>query len=195
VALSAIESLSRTSHGVSDTSSSPQKQDLLLVGNSLSQHARENLLAAIRWAYRGSNDVLERPDAVLSFLLGVAARVSLGLLDPNQSLYRTWRTRVAYQTDPEDIPRAMQHFASCFVSRRSEADPVDMAAFVEYEIDGVIHPFADGCGRTARVCSTSILARASIVPPRYPCREEYYDRIGHGWRAWSAYYRTLVPQG
>lgn len=38
---------------------------------------------------------------------------------------------------------------------KGELNPVALARFIEIEIDGNIHPFADGCGRTSKARSFS----------------------------------------
>src|SRR4051812_7953408 len=65
LAVSTVESLSRTSHGFSATSSNPAKRTLLKVGPSLSKKSHGNLCEAIRWANRGLDDAFAQSEDAL----------------------------------------------------------------------------------------------------------------------------------
>ncbi len=183
--------MSRTRRGVSDTSSSADKPKLVTEGEELAERTERNHVAALEFAWRHRADDFSDPRRVEAFVLTVADQIGDGLLQPGQSRWRTWETSYP-STHPDDLDSDMRTFYAEFARRLSDSedDPLRTAAWVEQEVDGRIHPFADGCGRTAKTLSAFVLARAGRELPRYRSREEYYGRINENPDDWYEHYTT-----
>lgn len=193
--LQALWGLSRTLGGVSDTSSAQEKPKLAeSEGESLARKTRENLEQALEFLWENRGRTFASPEEVRAFVDALAAKVSAGFLQPGQSFYRTWKTKFR-QTSPEAIEQEYQNFCAwLYEALKSGLDPVATvatAALVEKRLDGEIHPFADGCGRTAKLLASFVLLRAGLSPVSYRSRKEYYERINASDEKWIRYYRAL----
>jgi len=159
--LQALAGLSRTLGGVSDISSAAEKPKLSAEGEALAARTRENLQQALEFLWENRERGFASATEVREFVDEVARKVSAGLLQPGQSLYRTWETKFR-QTAPEAIEQEYQNFCEWFFEALKSGDPVATAALVEKRLDGEIHPFADGCGRTAKILAAFVLLRAGF---------------------------------
>jgi Fic family protein len=80
-------------------------------------------------------------------------------------------------------------------SARSEKR-VSLAIEVEWTLNaGWLHPFADGCGRISRLCSTLWLLRAGSRLPSFYSREDYYRNAAAGLAHFETYYRRAIDAG
>lgn len=191
--LANLAATSRTAKGINDVSAGGGKKPKLAVGEGagLAKKTGQNFREALRIAW----DALDRPmvteESVRQFVEQVAGMVSRGLLKPGEGLWRTWGTRD--NIPPEEIGKAMKGFVSELHARLNNPrlDPMETAAWVEQRLDGQIHPFSDGCGRTTKIISAFVLARARHPLPRYRDRESYYQTINQSPEAWLRYYRKL----
>lgn len=195
-AISNLERTSRTKLGVSDTSSSTEKPELKASGDELADRATENFRHAIERLYDERGRELHSPEEVRALIEEVAQTVSDGFLKEGQGLWRTWATKFSNQTPPERIPEEMEQFVSKLTEHLSnpEDDAVATAAFIEKRLDGEIHPFVDGCGRTAKALSAFVLARAGKPLPTYRSREEYYREVYGTDGEWERYYHSLFSE-
>ncbi|MFA5185437.1 MAG: Fic family protein [Patescibacteria group bacterium] len=114
-----------------------------------------------------------------------------------QGMYRSVATGKAhYGLPPERIQDAMSRFFAELELRLSRRDePVVVAAWIEYQIDTVIHPYQDACGRLGRALAASVLWNADHALPVYGSREEYYSAMNKDWASFLAYYRTCFRGG
>lgn len=188
--LQSLAGLSRTLGGVSDTSSSAEKPKLSAEGEALAYRTKENLRLALEFLWENRERQFTSDAEVREFVDEVARQVSAGLLQPGQSLYRTWETKFR-QTAPEAIEQEYQNFNKWLYEALASGDPVATAALVEKRLDGEIHPFADGCGRTAKVLAAFVLLRAGLPPVAHRSRKEYYERINESDEDWIHYYSAL----
>jgi Fic family protein len=189
--LQALAGLSRTLGGVSDTSSASEKPKLVeSEGEALARRTRENLEHALEFLWENSKQHFASPAEVRQFVDALAAKVSKGLLQPGQSLYRTWETKFR-QTPVAEIETEYQRFCEWLFEALADADAVKTAALVEKRLDGKIHPFADGCGRTSKLLAAFVLLRAGLSPVSHRSRSEYYSRINASDEEWIRYYRAL----
>jgi|GEM_PF-829968 len=190
--LSNLEKMSRTSKGVSDTSSSEQKPGLTKEGEDLAQRTLVNFKAALEIVWRRKKDVFNTTDQVKQFIEDISGVVSRGLLAEDQSLFRTWETKFN-QTPPSQIQTAMLGFYQELTEKLNDekTDPVQLAAWIEKNFDSEIHPLADGCGRAAKVLSGFVLTRSNQSLPNYRNRDEYYREITKSLDQWEQYYRSL----
>lgn len=187
--LQALAGLSRTLGGVSDTSSSAEKSKLSAEGEALASRTQENLQRALEFLWKNRERRFASTTEVREFVDTVARQVSAGLLQPGQLLYRTWETKFR-QTAPEAIEQEYQNFCAWLCETLESGEPVATAALVEKRLDGEIHPFADGCGRTAKILAAWVLLRAGLSPVAHRSRKEYYERINASDEEWIRYYRA-----
>jgi hypothetical protein len=190
-ALANMEQTSRTSKGVSDTSSSEAKPALAAEGEELVARTRENYKNALRLAWDEKDKPLESPEQVHALTERVAETVSAGLLKPGQGIYRTHATKNR-QTAPELVQKETREMTGELFERlKTNEDPVKTAAWLEQRIS-VVHPWTDGVGRTSKVLSAFVLARGGRGLPTYPDRGTYYKKIDQlNGGEWEDYYRTL----
>lgn len=187
---------SRTASGVSDTSSSKDKPKLTAEGKDLAHATGENFTRALQHAYDQRDAAFDQSADVEAFVMETARTVSHGLIQPGQSLYRTWEGDEQYgYAKPAEIMPGLKAYASELQKRLARnADPVETAAWHEWTYDPRLHPFADGVGRSSKVISAMILMRGRRPLPRYPDRKTYYKEITKDLDSWTSYYKTLFPK-
>lgn len=189
-ALEGIQKTSRTAKGVSDTSSSADKQKLAVEeGDKLAAKTAENVRGALRMAWNARDREFKSADEVHEFTEGLARQVSSGLLPAGQGLYRTWETPND-QTSPGEVKVATRKFSEQLYEKLDE-DPVATAAWAEKQM-AKIHPWADGVGRTTKVLGAFVLARGGLKPATYPDMKTYYAEIKKSPESWEKFYRTMV---
>lgn len=189
--LQTLAGLSRTLKGFSDTSSAAEKPKLRVEeGSNLTDSASQNLQCALEFLWENRKQRFASATEVRQFVDAVARQVSEGLLQVGQPLYRTWETNFR-QTAPENVEQEYQSFCRWLFGALESGDPIETAAIIEKRLDGEIHPFADGCGRTAKILAAFVLLRAGCPPVRYRSRKEYYKQINASDKEWVRYYRTL----
>ena len=192
-ALAGITKTSRTAKGVSDTSTNPTAKQKLAVseGDTLKAKTEENVRKALKAAWDEKDREFQSPEEVKAFLEQNAQRVSEGLLPAGQGLYRTWETPVN-QTPPAEIKNATAIFARQLHEKLvAKEDPVEIAAWAEKRMS-VIHPWADGVGRSTKVLSAYLLARGGKTAPSYPDAKTYYAEIKKSPASWSKYYKGMM---
>lgn len=189
-----LAGLSRTLGGVSDTSSSADKPKLTTEGEGLATKTTQNLRHALGFLWENRFRSFTSPADVRKFVDSLAKMVSNGLLKSGQSFYRTWETKFG-QTLPENIEAEYQNFCKWFLKAVDSDDPVATAALVEKRLDGEIHPFADGCGRTAKIMASFVLLQHGFSLPTYKSRKEYYKNINlSDDNEWVDYYRSFFKR-
>ncbi|OPY38425.1 MAG: Fic/DOC family protein [Methanoregula sp. PtaU1.Bin051] len=192
--LKTVSSFSRTIHGISDTSSATEKPKLTVKeGKQLIDRTSRNLLQAIEYLWVNRSISFITSLEVQDFIDSLAMIISDGLLQQGQSLYRTWDTQYG-QTHPSEISEQYHEFCKWFLSTMDSHDPAATAAIVEKRLNGEIHPFSDGCGRTSMLLAAFVLLRHDINPAVYHSRKEYFELIGKSNdEEWIRYYRSLLP--
>ena len=190
--LASLAGMSRTLGGASDTTSAVEKPKLgVSEGEALASRTEQNLRQALGFLWDSCECQFQSAIKVREFVDTVAEMVSHGLLAPSQSLYRTWETKF-WQTPVRAIEAEYVKFCRwLFRALADSTDFVEIAALSERRLDGQIHPFADGCGRTAKLLAAFVLLRGSRTPPRYGARSEYYRKINQSEAEWLCYYRSL----
>lgn len=190
-ALANLDRTSRTATGVSDTSSSDDKPKLTVEGAGLAQKSKENFTGALRMAWSAKDQSFESPAEVLNFTEQIAGKVSDGLLQPGQGLYRTWATEND-QLDPAKIPGAMKDLTTKLHARLQDpAKAVETAAWLEKSL-AHIQPWADGVGRTTKALSAMVLARGGVKLPVYPESKTYYQQIQSP--DWPRHFAEMIPR-
>lgn len=191
--LRSITALSRTAQGSNEEAYGGKKQAISLDDPSrLPQIVENNLRTAIRCIWDCGRE-FHTNGAQLQFMNVVAGCVSKDLLPRADSLFRTWDTSDKYpwQISPRRIRAEMDDLAATIRHQIGTRDTVKLAAEVEREIDWRIHPYADGCGRTAKLLGAWILLSKDLPPALFTDRKEYYFAMGD-WPRWHQYYRDRV---
>ncbi len=193
-----VSALSRTAKGTTAAAYGGAKPALEVSDATLlAQKTAENLSLAIDYVWKHGLAIRPQTHHVLGFMNAVAKQVSEGLLRPGQSLWRTWDTREKYPTQvlPSEIEVAMELLGADVAAALldPQQDPVKLAALLEREIDGHIHPYADGCGRTAKLLGAWALLRSGMLPAYFTDRAAYYGAMAASEEEWYKFYRSHVP--
>ncbi len=98
--------------------------------------------------------------------------------------------RVYEGPDHDMVPRLMRELVEN-LQAQDGATPVIVRAAMAHLHLVMIHPFADGNGRTGRAVQTLVLARDGIVAPPFSSIEEYLGSRGNT----EAYYNVLAGVG
>ena len=188
--LKSISSMSRTVKGISDISSSAEKPKLEKEGDALKNRTSQNLKLTLEYLWENQERTFNSPAEMWEFIDTVATMISDGLLQEGQSLWRTWETKFR-QTKPQKIEAEYKKFCQWLFEVIDVGDAIETAALIEKRLDGEVHPFADGCGRTAKVMATFVLLRRGLAPVVYRTRSEYYEKINKSDPKWITYYWSL----
>lgn len=107
------------------------------------------------------------------------------------AMYRMHETGAPYGVPPDQIRQEMNAWFREFQQRleRLTASQVsELCAWVEWELDFRIHPYADGCGRLCKLWSALVCLRAYSPLTIYQDRTTYYARMNEGYEAFREYY-------
>jgi hypothetical protein len=192
-----IMSLSRTGQGSYDTSSTQLKPELVTKeGAELSLATAQSLEKALRFAWDKRRKAFAKKKSLEEFVTSIAQKVNKGVVRDG-SLLRTWD--IPYTLPAARVRSAYTDFCDWLsitlpVNERDRDLFITSAAKAERDLDLVIHPFADGCGRISKVLGAWILVRAGLPPPLFPNRETYYQEMRASEDLWVASYRLRVEQ-
>jgi hypothetical protein len=205
-ALENLRATSRTATGVVDTSASVGKAEKMASGltpEQTAERALNNFTEAISYLYENKDRQFNESGELRVFVETVAQKINTGITKEGVLLRAEDSDKFPY-TRIQDLESAMEQFYQELLERlsRPDADPKEIAAFVEYRIDLTDHFFADGCGKTANAISTWSLMRQNHALPKYKKREEYQyaPTIIRGqdpkideeqWQRWLEYYKSL----
>jgi predicted ABC-type ATPase len=208
----AMENLGRTSRtaaGTVDTSASVEKAGQLaanLSGDRAAAMALGNYRGVLTELYAERNIELSSPAALREMVEQKVREINSGILREGV-LYREHDSaRYPSYTAVADLPASTEQFFAEFHQRLSDprADAVETAAWVEYRMDMTDHPWADGCGKSAKAIAAWVLMRHGYELPDYP--QERSAQFAHApklprsagpgidgmqYREWVDYYRGL----
>lgn len=188
--------ISKTVHGVSDTSCSAEKPKPL-EGPALSSQSIQNLKSVLTRLLSAQELHFKTPEDVIFFVETISRELNAGIPGATPQIWRTWPLADYPQVSPQDIPSKLYEFGQNFVVLYNcrGFPAVKAAAIIENEFNGVLHPLADGCGRTSILMAALFLAREGLHYPKFPSREEYYDKVRGDSTEWLDYYSKHVrPQ-
>jgi hypothetical protein len=205
---------SRTASGEAvSTKGKPGKAAKIIEGLTPKQSAQlvnQNLADVISDLYLDRNKLPTDAANMDALVQSVAARVNEGIVKPGE-LQRTHETGHG-QTAPEDLPIARQQFAEELTQRLNDpkADPIETAAWIEWRLNIMDHPWTDGVGKSSRAIAAIPLMRAGEPLPTYPTGKGFFkhaqnlDRVdprdggaaylGPQWRTFNDYYHDLVDE-
>lgn len=194
--ISQQSSNSRTFRGISDTSSSEQKQSLNFSGEELKTRVKDNVERQLIRALQEVPPSFSNSIGAQLWIFHLSLKINEGLTKEGVPVLRTWETKVSYQTHPSKLEEACLRFSEEFFHKWSsvDTDPIRFAAWTEQEWNGKIHPLSDGCGRTSKTIAALILARKGIPYPMFESREEFFSHIGDSFESWQKFYAERVER-
>ncbi|HEV3145465.1 MAG TPA: Fic family protein [Gemmataceae bacterium] len=201
--------MSRTRHGKSDTGTSEKKRPLRLSGEALQRRCAQNEERVQQFLFANRNGPKPRnAEQVLELLWTLADMTNDGLLTAGK--LRDWPISAQQlspdgqpvagpeaKVPPNELPAALADFSAAVFRRWEElpADPVPLAAWAEWELNGgKLHPFYDGCGRIARSFAALLLLRGSWLLPLYDSPAEYFAHGNRGTDAFISYMRARIAE-
>lgn len=200
-----LRKTSRTSQGTVDTSATKLKAESIAVsGKEAAYKANTNYENVMRELYRERTRTFNSPFEVREFVEQVARDVNQGILKDGILMRRADSEKFPY-TRLSDLPQATNEFYQKFFNRLNDPqqDPIELAAWLEFNVDLTRHFFEDGCGKVAKALSAWALARRGMPPPIYNDRGEYYAHAPKRsptdnatlrqkqLNEWVSYYRSL----
>lgn len=187
--LANIQARSRTSKGVSDTSVSKSKKPLLKSGDELKAQVLENTENLISRVWSKSRLCEITPESVRKETNSWYDIIQKNLQPNDVGRYRTWPVKYSpLSPSPEIIEHALNEYYEVLSwmltgIRRNSGELISgtqngILAWIDRQMDAVIHPWADGCGRmaTASVMWASVL-HPRFRLPRFRDRDEHYRCI------------------
>lgn len=189
-----VESTSRTSKGVSDTSVSENKNAPLVDGEKLEEIVSKNTEQIALYIWDHKNDAFSSVDDIKKLVINIIQIVNNRLSD-DPTKFRSWNVEYGRKVPVSNLSEEMESFYRNLLLKIKEVDrgelkPFALARFIEIEIDGNIHPFADGCGRISKSLASFFLARYNSSLPRYKSRDDYYNAMNQGEDVFIDYYRN-----
>jgi hypothetical protein len=136
-----------------------------------------------------------RMTQVTTFVDGINKGLNEGLVKEGV-LLRTDDSRKFPYVPVNKLHRYRLDFGKEFLRRESDSsvDPVETAAWVQWQVNIEGHFYADGCGRTAEMLAGWVLARESMPMPKPVTRKEFYSHVKN-YDEFLAWYRTLFDAG
>ncbi len=205
--LTNLKTTSRTASGEIDTSASTTKSEALtdVSGQQVAELVQINFTEAMRLAFAQKEHDFANPDELRMFIEDIAKTLNGGILKDSVLIREGLDSQKYPYTKIADLEQAMSGFYAELTEKLNDPDqdPIELAAWVEYNIDLTHHFFADGCGKTAKVISAFVLMRKNLSLPNYTTRGDYYANaptqiVGQDsavdqeqYDKWVAYYKTL----
>lgn len=182
-----VRATSSTALGREESKTKPGKPRLGFTGAALEARIRTNSYEVARVILQATEEEWGVRRTLRSIL-----RATHEGFSPRLAGYRTYPTAARYGARPQKIPPLMRVFKGDLARRLDHPDTIRLAAWVEWQLDEVIHPFGDGCGRVSKALAAWVLTRRHFPLPHYGDRERYHRAIRDGFRAFLAYYRSCV---
>lgn len=214
-----IGALSRTiQSGSIDTSVSEEKAEQFedVDMDKVDQKANENIEKVGEYIFLEKNRDISSPEDIEQVIDDIWSRVNEGIADeqklrthdveygkdhklPYDENPISAKPELQPPLDPENLKEAMDEFYKKLYDKLQQAqegelDEKELGAWIEFYIEDTLHPFADGCGRTAKSVSAFFLQILGEDLPDYDNRENYYDAMMDGWEEFLEYYNSLYEQ-
>lgn len=183
-----IEKTSRTFSGELNVSASKDKSrlvNLFMPKDDLADTTRNNVTQAFDFAYENKNLLLLSPQVLRDFIDQIAKIVNRGIVNDENLILRSGSNSHKYfYIDTRYVEKFYQSFVNQFFEKLSDPaiTPVDLAAWVEWNIDFCGHIFVDGCGRIAKIVSTWLLMRSNSDLPDYSIGQDGFETVRESYR-------------
>jgi len=201
--------------GTIDTSISKEKTGADKNTQEVKDQTRENIKTAARYIFDKKNTPFTSGDDIKTIVIDLNRILGIGF-DPTTKQYGEWYNLRTHEISPEkgygvpliELKEKMNIFYKELFQKIQECEdgtmePWRVAAWIEFQIDNVLHPYADRCGRMAKILAAYVLHRFNKYLPDYGSREEYYASLWSNknasrekqYSAFEAYYRTAFEKG
>ena len=197
-----LTTLSRTSQGILNVSSSQNKKEKVIFSSKekLKSITIKNFQGVLSYLYVNKSRQFSSKEELKVFIENLVKKITGGVLKEG-TLYRDEDSPKYPYIQVSKLPRQIEKFYTSLFSRLNREDPFALAAWIIYNIDLEGHYFADGCGKTALALSSYVLMRKNKKLPNMKDRKDYYAHAsvkGAGerlkcvsLRKWKRYYLSL----
>ena len=183
-----LSDLSRTvGKGVHDQSSRTGTTDSEEPVQNLREQAERNVDAAYRFIMGYTLEDLRNPADVKILFEGLVIRLTEGLPQDDDPVYRTWDTKPEYgQVSKVWVTDEAERFYQEFARRvaTEEYESRELTTWLEHELNGRIHAFRT-CMRTTVIASFLVSSLMGESKPDYPERERYTAGLGESLERFS----------
>jgi 8-oxo-dGTP diphosphatase len=179
---------SRSAKGEINTSASPDKKQKIKVDLSkdeVESRVKANTKIASEYVSANRNMVLTSPAVLKNFIEEVAFKVNDGIILDRKLLFREGENSEKYNyVYTENVRAYFDKFVEELYYRILDVnwDKVELAAWIEWNIDFCGHFFSDGCGRIAKLISAWALMRCDLDLPNYLLGQDGFDTVRESYR-------------
>ncbi len=183
-----IKCTSRTFDGelnVSASKDKPKLFNLLISKESLAEITKNNVIKAFDFVYDSKNLPLLAPQVLKNFIDQVAKIVNQGIISDEKLIVRSGsNSHKYYYVDTQYVEKFYRSFVNQLYQKLNnpETSPIDLAAWIEWNIDFCGHIFSDGCGRIAKILSTWLLMRNNLTLPDYRNGQDGFETVRESYR-------------
>jgi ADP-ribose pyrophosphatase YjhB (NUDIX family) len=183
-----ISDTSRTFSGELNVTASKDKPKIVNQLNSkedLVYITKRNVLRAFDFAYDNKNLILLSPQILRDFIDQIGKFINQDIIKDEKFLLRHGSNSHKYfYVSTIYVNGFYTSFVNQLYKRLNahEISPVDLAAWIEWNVDFCGHIFNDGCGRIAKVLSSWVLMRANLALPDYRRGQDSFETIRESYR-------------
>jgi ADP-ribose pyrophosphatase YjhB (NUDIX family) len=183
-----ISDTSRTFGGELNVTASKSKPKIINQSNSkedLAHITKRNVLLAFDFAHDNKNLILLSPQILRDFIDQIAKFVNQDIIKDEKFLIRRGSDSHKYfYVSTKHVDGFYKSFVNQFYEKLNspETSSVDMAAWIEWNVDFCGHIFSDGCGRIAKVLSSWVLMRANLDLPDYQRGQDGFATVRESYR-------------
>lgn len=183
-----IGDTSRTFGGELNVTASKDKPKIVDQSKSKGDLARiteRNIVQAFGFAYDNKNLILLSPQILRDFIDQIAKLVNRDIVKDEKFLVRRGSDSHKYfYVSTKYIGGFYESFVNQLHEKLNspETSPVDLAAWIEWNVDFCGHIFSDGCGRIAKVLSSWVLMRANFDLPDYRRGQDGFETVRESYR-------------
>ncbi|MBI2439196.1 MAG: NUDIX domain-containing protein [Candidatus Moranbacteria bacterium] len=183
-----IKCTSRTFDGELDVSASKDKHKILntsISKNDLIKITKNNITKAFDFVYDNKNIPILSPQVLKDFIDQIARIVNQEIINDEKLIVRSGSNSHKYfYVDTKYVEKFYKSFVSQLYYKLSNpaVNPIDLAAWIEWNIDFCGHIFSDGCGRISKILSTWLLTRYNVTLPNYENGQDGFATIRESYR-------------
>lgn len=183
-----VNDTSRTFGGELNVTASKDKPKVVDLSKSkadLVEITKRNVIRAFDVAYDNKNLILLSPQILRSFIDQIAKIVNQDIVKDEKFLVRRGSdSRKYFYVSTKYVDGFYESFVNQLYERLNspETRPVDLAAWIEWNVDFCGHIFSDGCGRVAKVLSSWALMRANLDLPDYQRGQDGFGTVRESYR-------------
>lgn len=183
-----ISGTSRTFGGELNVTASKDKPKIVNQSNSkenLAHITKRNVIQAFDFAHDNKNLVLLSSQILRDFIDQIAKLVNQDIIKDEKFLLRRGSDSHKYfYVSTKYVKGFYESFVNQLYEKLNapETSPVDLAAWIEWNVDFFGHIFSDGCGRVAKALSSWALMRMNFDLPDYQRGQDSFDTVRESYR-------------